>query len=48
MYPKAFDKKYVCIPNKKTPTKNRIKPKYLAPLTPKEDLNKTTNGKPNF
>ena len=47
-YPKAFDKKYVCTPNKKVPTKNLINPKYLAPLIPSDDLNKTTNGKPNF
>ena len=47
-YPNALDKKYVCIPNKKVPTKNLIKPKYFAPLKPREDLNKTTKGKPNF
>ena len=47
-YPKTFDRKYVCTPNRKTPTKNLIKPKYFAPLKPKEDLNITTNGKPNF
>ena len=33
---------------KKNPTKNLINPKYLAPLIPSDDLNKTTNGKPNF
>ena len=47
-YPKAFDRKYVWIPNKKTPTKHLINPKYFAPLKPNEDLNKTTNGSPNF
>ena len=47
-YPKAFDKKYVWIPNIKIPTKLLIKPKYFAPLIPKEDLSKTTNGKPSF
>ena len=47
-YPKAFDKKYVCIPNIKIPTKPLIKPKYLAPTIPSEDLIITTNGKPNF
>ena len=47
-YPKAFDKKYVCIPNKKIPTIVLNRPKYLAPLKPNEDLNRTTKGKPNF
>ena len=47
-YPNALDKKYVCIPNRKVPTKNLVKPKYLAPLKPKEDLSKTTKGNPNF
>ena len=40
--------KYVCIPNIKIPTKLLINPKYFAPLKPKEDLNKTTKGNPNF
>ena len=43
-----MDKKYVCIPNKKIPTKHLINPKYFAPLIPKDDLNKTTKGSPNF
>ena len=30
------------------PTKHLNKPKYFAPLNPNEDLNKTTNGNPNF
>ena len=47
-YPKAFDRKYVWIPNKKIPTKHLIKPKYFAPLKPKDDLSKTTKGNPNF
>ena len=45
---KNFDKKYVCTPNKKIPTKNLNDPKYLAPLIPNDDLNKTTKGNPNF
>ena len=44
----AFDKKYVWIPNIKTPTKHLINPINLDPLIPKEDLSKTTNGRPNF
>ena len=33
---------------KKIPTNPLIRPKNFAPLTPKEDLNKTTKGNPNF
>ena len=47
-YPKALDKKYVCIPNIDIPTNPLIRPKYFAPTIPAEDLNITTNGKPNF
>ena len=47
-YPKALDKKYVCIPNIKIPTIPLTSPKYFAPLIPSEDLNKTTKGNPNF
>ena len=36
------------MPNKKTPTKNLIKPKYFAPITPNEDRNRTTKGSPCF
>ena len=47
-YPKAFDKKYVWIPNINIPTILLKKPKYFAPITPNEDLRRTTKGKPNF
>ena len=47
-YPNAFDKKYVWIPNINIPTILLKNPIYCAPLTPIEDLNKTTNGNPNF
>ena len=36
------------MPNIEIPTILLKRPKYFAPLTPKEDLNKTTKGKPNF
>ena len=36
------------MPNIKVPTKVLNKPKYFAPLTPREDLSKTTKGNPNF
>ena len=36
------------MPNMKIPTPHLIKPKYFAPLKPKEDLSKTMNGNPNF
>ena len=47
-YPKILDKKYVCIPKRKTPTKLLSKPNNLAPLNPREDLNRTAKGNPNF
>ena len=47
-YPTALDRKYVCIPNIKIPTRLLNKPKNFAPLKPKEDRNKTAKGKPNF
>ena len=36
------------MPNIKIPTRPLITPKYLAPTTPKDDLNHTTKGNPNF
>ena len=30
------------------PTKHLNRPMYFAPVTPKEDLNNTIKGKPNF
>ena len=47
-YPNALDKKYVWIPNIKIPTKHLKRPKNFDPLNPKDDLNKTTKGRPNF
>ena len=46
--PIAFDKKYVWIPNINIPTILLNNPKNWAPLNPNDDLNKTTNGNPNF
>ena len=36
------------MPNIKIPTKHLNKPKNFDPLKPKDDLNKTTKGKPYF
>ena len=47
-YTSNFDKKYVWIPKRKIPTKLLNNPKNFAPLKPKEDLNRTAKGKPNF
>ena len=43
-----LDKKYVWIPNIKTPTKPLKRPKYFAPFIPKEVLKITENGRPYF
>ena len=44
----AFDKKYVWMPNINIPTIPLKKPKYFAPWTPSELLNKTEKGSPYF